>query len=404
MYGRKAGSELERTELEEARLGFIQYLRRKRFSPQFIAAHGEDLFATAALEYSRKLADGERIESPAGWLITCAWRRTMSLLEAEGRSPRVVSTDKAEAIEDEVGKSPEKVAIDEDRFRRIHAAVEQLPADEQRLLELAYFEEMPVREAARQLDWHPSKAQRCHEAARRRLHELLGVESLDELEVEVGLATFVSVADAGSRGPHLLAGIEAIAAQIGRGVVSGWARTQELARRLALGGGGEPSATAALGSGPGRAAGICASAALACLASGVVGPGIGGVNLIGNGGDSRPVPRAHHLAATARREPATPITRGTAPTAPRESRQTNLEKSEQQPEPMRQATASAQREQQADRAVSSQSLESAAGGPEEVSAPIETVPVADTSAPSASSSGGSGSSSPTAVANEQFGP
>jgi RNA polymerase sigma factor (sigma-70 family) len=404
MYGRKAGSELERTELEEARLGFIQYLRRKRFSPQFIAAHGEDLFATAALEYSRKLADGERIESPAGWLITCAWRRTMSLLESEGRSPRLVSTEKAEVIRDDVGRSPEEAALDEDRFRKIHAAVEQLPDDEQRLLELAYFEEMPVREAARQLDWHPSKAQRCHEAARRRLHELLGVDSLDELEVEVGLAAFVSLAGASSRGPHLPAGIEAVAELVSRSVASGWARAQELARRLALGGGGEPSAATALGSGPGRAAGICASAALACLASGVVGPGIGGVNLIGNGGDSRPAPRARHLAATPRREPATPITKSAPPATSRESRQTNPAKTEQQPKPKRQATASAQREQRADRAVSSQSLESAAGGPEEVSAPDETAPVADTSTPSSSSSGGSGSSSPTAVANEQFGP
>ena len=97
---------MKQSELEEARLGFIQFLRRKRFSPQFIASHGEDLFATAALEYSRKVAEGAKIDSPAGWLITCAWRRTKSLLEAQGRSPRIVSTDKAEAIEDELGHEP----------------------------------------------------------------------------------------------------------------------------------------------------------------------------------------------------------------------------------------------------------------------------------------------------------
>src|SRR5262249_43148790 len=158
---------------------------RKRFSPQFISSHGEDLFATAALEYSRKLAEGVRIESPCGWLITCAWRRTMSLLESQSRSPQVIATEKAEAIEDEVGRSPEQTALDEDRFRRVHEAVAELPPEEQRLLELAYFEEMPVREAARLLDWHPSKAQRRHEAARERLLELLGVDSLDELAVDV---------------------------------------------------------------------------------------------------------------------------------------------------------------------------------------------------------------------------
>ncbi len=64
--------------------------------------------------------------------------------------------------------------------------MEQLSADQRKLLELAYFEEMGVREAARFLDWHSSKAQRCHESARRRIQELLGVESLDELEIPSG--------------------------------------------------------------------------------------------------------------------------------------------------------------------------------------------------------------------------
>ena len=52
-------------ELEHARLGFNQYPRGKGFSPQFIDRNGDELFATAALEYSRKLAEGEEIESPA---------------------------------------------------------------------------------------------------------------------------------------------------------------------------------------------------------------------------------------------------------------------------------------------------------------------------------------------------
>src|SRR5262245_19544985 len=209
MYGRKLKRELSTSELDEARLGFIQYLRRKRFSPQFIAQHGDDLFATAALEYSRKVAAGAEIDSPAGWLITCAWRRTKSLLEAQGRSPQIVSTDKAEGIEDEIGRSPEDVTLDEDRLRKVQAAVDQLSIEEQRLLELAYFEGMAVREAARELHWLPSKAQRCHEAARKHLHQLLGVDSLDELEIIVGLATYISLAEKASA-PHLPAGVEAV--------------------------------------------------------------------------------------------------------------------------------------------------------------------------------------------------
>jgi RNA polymerase sigma factor (sigma-70 family) len=405
VIGRKANGELRRAELEEARLGFIQFLRRKRFSPQFIASHGDDLFATAALEYSRKIAQGVEIESPSGWLITCAWRRTKSLLEAESRSPRVVSTEKAEVILDEAARSPEELALDEDRFRRIHAAVDQLSADEQRLLALAYFEDMAVREAARQLDWHPSKAQRCHESARRRLHELLGVDSLDELELDVGLAAYLSIVGAGSSALRVPAGIEAVAERVSRGAASGWTRAQELGRRVVLGGGGEPSATAALGGGAGRAAGVCATAALACFASGVVGPGVGGVNLLGGGAEPGPTPRAHRVATTTRPVPAAPIARSAPSAASQHSERTNAGTAEQQNRTRSAPSASVQREKRAAQAVSSQSLESAAESPEEVSsAPVETAPVADTSSPSPPSSTASASSAPTAVANEQFGP
>jgi RNA polymerase sigma factor (sigma-70 family) len=399
MYGRKPKRELSTSELDEARLGFIQYLRRKRFSPQFIAQHGEDLFATAALEYSRKVAEGQEIDSPAGWLITCAWRRTKSLLEAQGRSPQIVSTDKAEAIEDESGQSPEDVTLDEDRLRKVQAAVDQLSIQEQRLLELAYFEGMAVREAARELHWHPSKAQRCHEAARKHLHQLLGVDSLDELEIIVGLAAYISLAEKASA-PHLPTGVEAVAETISRGIGHGWSRAQDLARRFPFGGGAEPSATAALGGSAGRAAGVCATAVLACLASGVVGPGVGGVNLIdGGGGASAPAPKQRNVADTPRIAPLTPRA-NPAPSPPEvKSRPASGTKQRNGGS----STSSAEHTMHATEAVASQSLESAAGASETSSAPVESAPVAESS-PSPSSSASSSSSTPTQVANQQFGP
>ncbi len=399
MYGRKTNGELRQAELEEARLGFIQFLRRKNFSPQFIASHGDDLFATAALEYSRKIAEGTDIDSPAGWLITCAWRRTKSLLEAQGRSPQIVSTDKAETIKDELGQSPEDVTLDEDRLRKVQEAVGQLSVEERRLLELAYFEGMAVREAARQLHWHPSKAQRCHEAAREHLHKLLGVDSLDELEIIVGLAAYVSLAKRASA-PHLPPGVEAVTEAVSRGIAHGWARAQDLGRRLPLGGGTEPSASAALGGNAGRAAGVCATAALACLASGVVGPGVGGLNLLGGGGQSSPPAKQRHIAEAPRVAPLTPSSHR-APTPPA-SQNTSASASAGQPQNASSpsASASAQRTRRATRAVRSQSLESAAGG-----APVEEAPAPEASAPApVEPSASSSSSTPTRVANEQFGP
>jgi RNA polymerase sigma factor (sigma-70 family) len=399
MYGRKINGELRKAELEQARLGFIHFLRRKRFSAQFIASHGDDLFATAALEYSRKIAEGVEINSPPGWLITCAWRRTKNLLEAQSRSPRIVSTEKGEALTDELSQSPEEEALDEDRFRKVQEAIEQLSVEERRLLELAYFEGMAVREAARELHWHPSKAQRCHEAARRRLHELLGVESVDELEIEVGLAAYLSVVAGSSSGVQIRPGIEAVVEAAGRGATDLWTRAQDLARRFVSGGGAEPSATAALGGGAGRAAGVCATAAVACIAAtGVVGPGVGG--LIGGGGKAQPL-KAQDVATA----PSAPLSRpSVTPPRPREAGGASSAGGES---PSTGATsATGQRSRKATRAVRSQSVESAAGPlPDEgASAPVESAP-AEASTPTADGSGGgSTSSSPTQVANEQFGP
>lgn len=405
MYRSRVNDGLSQSELDAARLGFIQLLRRKRFSPQFIASHGDDLFATASLEYSRKLAEGVEVKNPAGFLITCGWRRTKSLLEAGARTPQIVSTDKADSIEDELGRNPEEVTLDEDRLRKVQEAVDQLTVEERQLLELAYFEGMPVREAARELRWHPSKAQRCHEAARRHLHQLLGVDSLDELEIIVGLAAYISLAERSPR-PHLPAGIEAVADTIGRSLDAAWARAQDLARRLPLGGGAEPSTTAALGS-AGRAAGVCATAALACVASGVVGPGVGGVDLIGGGEPANPPTAKHrHLAATPRiaRLTRTQANQPTPHTVPApEPKPAGPTSGGEKRTAGGTAAASTERKRRATQAVQSQSLESAAEGPETASAPVESGPV-ETSAPPSESTATSSSSTPTQVANEQFGP
>jgi RNA polymerase sigma factor (sigma-70 family) len=398
MYRSRVNEGLTHSEFDAARLGFIHYLRRKRFSPQFIESHADDLFATAMLEYSRKLAEGVEIEKPTGFLINCAWRRTKSLLEAQQRTPQVVPTDKSEAITDELTPSPEETVLDEDRCRKVQEAVDQLSVEERRLLELSYFEGLAVREAARRLRWHPSKAQRCHEAARDRLHALLGVTSIDELEIEIGLAAFLSLAAERSAGLHLPAGIEAVAEMATRGTASAWARAQELARRLPLGGGAEPSATAALSGTAGRAAGVCATAALACLASGVVGPGVG-VDVLGGGDHHAKPPAKHHVAVVRHRAPLIPKGRPTPASVPKPEPAHAKTTARSSQEGSGSSATTSEQTEQATRAVRSQTIESAAGSEEVSSAPVESAPVTESSASSSSSS-----ASPTQIANEQFGP
>jgi RNA polymerase sigma factor (sigma-70 family) len=279
MYGTALKTEPSASELEAARLGFNQMLRRKRFSGRFIETNAEDLLARARFEYTRALSQGAEIHSPAGWLINCAWRRTQNLLEAQGSEPAFVSTEKAGAIVDEQSPSPEEAAIEGDRARRIEAAMAELSHDQRMLIELSYFEGMSVREAGRFLRWHSSKAQRTHEAGLRALREALGVSDIDELAIEIGLAAWVSLAAEKGIGVRVPAGVEAAADSLERGAGGLWARAHEAARRV-LAGGGEPSSAMAAG-GAARTAGVCGVAAVACLAGGVVGPGVGGVGLVG---------------------------------------------------------------------------------------------------------------------------
>ena len=228
MYGRKVNGGLSKRELDAARLGFNQLLRCKRFSPHFIDTHADDLFGTATVEYSRKLAEGEEIENPPGWLITCAWRRTKSQLEAEGRAPRVISTESSGPVVDEQGKGPEDVLLDEDRFRKIRDAVAGLSKNQRRILALSYFEGFTVREAGRRLSWHPSKAQRAHEGAKRKMHKLLGVSSSDDLVIEIGLAAYLSVA-AGSAGATRLPVVHEILDRATQKTVEGLASLKQQA-------------------------------------------------------------------------------------------------------------------------------------------------------------------------------
>ena len=286
MYRGRVEEGLSQRELDSARLGFSQLLRAKRFPPEFVANHSADLLATAQLEYSRRIAEGVEIHNPPGWIVNCAWRRTKSMLEAQENRPRLVSTERIVSLSDCHADTPEDEVLSEDRSRRVRDAVEQLTEDERKLIELAYFEQMSVREAARVLRWHPSKAQRCHRSARKRLQNLLGIKSVDDLQIEIGLAAWLSLADGRTIHVHVPAGIEAAAEHAGTGAAHVWTRAHEFARRLLLGGGGEPASAVAAGS-VGRAAGVCGAAAVACLASGVVGPGVG-VDLIASKPQAHP--------------------------------------------------------------------------------------------------------------------
>lgn len=282
MYRRtRFTDELTREEMERARRAFVGLLQRRGFSWGFIEEEGEEALAIAHTEFTRAIGKGVDVEEPVAWTVNCAWRRTQNLLTAKSRRPQSVSTEKLLELADEGELGPEEILEEAERARKIREAVGELNEAQRQVIALTYFEGMSVREAARRLDWHPSKAQYAHKTAIKSLFEHLGVTSSDQLTVEIGLAAFLTFgAHEGSAA--LPAGFEAVIDRAGHGAVGIWGRLQEAARRFAGGGGGD-TAGAIVSSGAGRAAGVCAAGVAAvCLGTAGV---IGGVGL---GGDHDP--------------------------------------------------------------------------------------------------------------------
>jgi RNA polymerase sigma factor (sigma-70 family) len=266
-------AELGASQLEAAELGFGRLLRRKGFSREFVDRHAADLLAQAHLEYSRHLAAGEEIDNPSGWIVHCAWRRTQNALEQEDKAPRYVPIAAGPQLA--VETTPEEEALEDDRRRKLQAAVEELSPEQRELIALTYFEGMSVREVSRALGWDKCKGDRRHHAALKRLKKLLAVTDADALGIEAGLAA-AAAQTARHRG---LAGF--LTHTVPRAAAELLARAQELARRALAGGAAEPGVGNAAGLAA-RGAGACAAAAVACLASGVIGPGVGGLDVVGH--------------------------------------------------------------------------------------------------------------------------
>jgi RNA polymerase sigma factor (sigma-70 family) len=275
MYRLNSDVELSEEQMDRVRRGFFAVLWRRRFKPEFIENHGEEFLAKAHLEYVRCVVEGVEIEDPITWTIHCAWRRTQNFLEAP-KTSREVTSEKLPELEDREAQTTEEQAEDLRRASEIRRAVSKLRKPEQQIISLTYLEDMTLREAARQLDWPLTTARRRFKSAMERLKDLFeewGIESSDDLVIDVGLASYLASA---YHSPGIL---ELAFEKIGDVAAIAWEKAHDLPRRVFLGGGGDAASVAAT-SGAGRAAGACATVVVACVvgagASGVVGPGIGG--------------------------------------------------------------------------------------------------------------------------------
>ena len=191
-YRSRVTDQLTKKEMERARRAFIGLLQRRGYSWRFIEENGEELLAIAHTEFARALDKGVDVEEPVAWTVNCAWRRTQNLHTAEGRRPPSVSTENLLELVDEGAPDPEEIVEEAERARKIREAVAELNEAQRQVIALTYFEGMSVREAARRLGWHASKAQYAHKTAIKSLFEHLGVTSSDQLTVEIGLAAFLT--------------------------------------------------------------------------------------------------------------------------------------------------------------------------------------------------------------------
>lgn len=276
--------------LREAERGFVAMLRAKRFPPAWIDQNVIDLLAQASSEYAAWLTDHKPEPNPVGWLITCAYRRAINLLEAQQRRPASTSLDAVYHLADEDTPTPEQEVIDDDRQRRLREALGRLSRQDRRLISLVYFEERSVREAGRRMGWRKSAADRHHRAALNRLREIVGDDRSLLSPAGLGLAAWVALA--GEPSSRLGAAIRIVPAFV-QGAVGAVAETgrrlgEGLRRLLPFAETGGVAASA----GAGRVAGAC-GAGLLVAACGLVVAGVG-PQLPGQGGATpdRPPARA----------------------------------------------------------------------------------------------------------------
>jgi RNA polymerase sigma factor (sigma-70 family) len=393
MEVRQADRALRPGALEKIERSLRAKLKAHDLSVAFIERSLEDALQKGLVEYLRVLDRGEVVENPAGFIVQASFCRAIDELRQEARHADGVVIDALIESGGVPEPSTDEVAIDYLQAQELHEAVSHLSPEEQQVLRLHFFDEKSAGASAEALFCSETTYRRRLDNAKKKLGELLGApapEPGSQLAIELGVVLWVSLRGANvalAQGP--LEQLVGIVHRAQDAAAWGAGRVRDLAARFGSGGGGE-KLTALAGSGPGRVVGTCVAA---CVLA------VGGAELagVGQGGDHHPaqVRRAHrHKEAKKSPRPERVVVASPIPApepAPAQTR--SASSSSQSKTSTSSASRAEQREQEATEAVRSQQLERAVV--EEAPAPEPT--------PETSTSSSSGSS-PTQIANEQFGP
>lgn len=393
MATREADRSLKPGALGEFERSLRARLRAYDLSSAFIERSLEDALQKGLVEYLRALDRGEVIDNPAGFIVQAGFCRAIDELRREARQADGALVDALIESGDVAEPSTDEVAMDRLEAQELRDAVGRLSPEEQQVLSLRYFDGLTNEASAKVLYCSKRTYRRRLSATLKKLERHLGVpvpEPGSQLAIEIGVVTWIALRGANvalAQGPiEQLVGIIHSAQD-----AAAWAigRARDLAARFSGGGGGE-KLTAIASSGAGRIVGTCVAA---CVLA------VGGAELagVGQGGSDHPAKtrRAHHhqeAKRSARPEHVVVASPIPAP-EPAPLHTQSKPRASQSQTSTSSASRTEQREPEATEAVRSQQLEGAV---------VEEAP-APQPAPETSTSSSSGSS-PTQIANEQFGP
>jgi RNA polymerase sigma factor (sigma-70 family) len=279
-----ANSELREEELSAIERSLHGKLRAHRVSREFIRRFGEDALQQGLTEYARAVCNGAQINNRDAWIVRASFCRAIDELRREAHQVDGAEIDALMEIEGDAAPPTEEIAVEHVLAEELREALKRLSPEEQCVLSLYYFEGLTTEASAKALLCSDRTYRRRLERALEKLGQLLGApapEPGSQLAIEIGLLAWVALRGARVVLPtHPLEQLAAAADGLREGAAYLARQLRELASRPFVGEAAEKAG--ALAGGPaGKLAGSCASALALCTLTGAIGPGVGGVDVIG---------------------------------------------------------------------------------------------------------------------------
>lgn len=382
---------LDSDQLRGVKIGLRSKLRAAQFSETFIRRHLEDVIQQALTEYTKACERRDKIVNPGGWIVHAAYLRAIDQLRREQHEMNGVADDIAAKVSDETTPLPDEEALGHIQAEQLHRAISRLSTSQRQALSLYYFEEKTTRDAADALGWSEPTFRRRRDAAIQRLREHLGV---GVPEFDIGLAAWLSLATADGRFGSIATSLTGTMESVRSGTIAVLDRTRDLATRLFSSGSGETAIGIASPVGK-TTAGVCAAAIAACTATGVIGPGVAGIDFIDRSHDPKPVVEreaAEQPPSTRPPEPSSTANKSTESNTP--SHTATKRPSSKDRQPRRTSGRKAKQDQAEQQAAQQFGIESEAPA----STPVPSPPAATQVAPAPSQA-----PSPDQSAQQQFG-